>query len=106
MKSVQFSVLLFLVEVDPPALAGSGAGERRPHAQSPYHNVNCVGTLIHTNTTQPKELDDDRIVDYSLNPGKPVGVSLHAVSEGVKLEGLPQPEKVRSILGGLGVRVV
>ncbi len=56
--------------------------------------------------TQPKELDDDRIVDYSLNPGKPVGVSLHTVSEGVKLKGLPQPEKVRSILGGLGVRVV
>ena len=53
-----------------------------------------------------KELDDDRIVDYSLNPGKPVGVSLHAVSEGVKLDGLPQPEKVRSILGGLGVQVV
>ena len=53
-----------------------------------------------------EELDDFRIVDYSLNPGKPVGVSLHAVSEGVKLEGLPQPDKVRSILGGLGVQVV
>ena len=53
-----------------------------------------------------KELDDLRIVDYSLNPGEPVGVSLHAVSEGVKLEGLPQPDKVRSILGGLGVEVV
>lgn len=53
-----------------------------------------------------KEIDDDRIVDYPLNPGEPVGVSLHAVSEGVKLEGLPQPEKVRSILGGLGVQVV
>ena len=50
-----------------------------------------------------KELDDDRIVDYSSNPGKPIGVSLHNVSKGVRLEGLPQPEKVQSILEGLGV---
>ena len=52
-----------------------------------------------------EELDDDRIVDYSLNPGEPIGVCLHNVSDGVKLEGLPQPERVRSILNGLGVEV-
>lgn len=53
-----------------------------------------------------KELDDLRIVDYSPDSDEPVGVSLYEVSEGVKLEGLPQPDKVRSILGGLGVQVV
>ena len=53
-----------------------------------------------------EELDEDRVVDYSANPGEPVGVSLHHVSEGVKLEGLPQPERVRKILEGLDLRVV
>ena len=50
-----------------------------------------------------KELDDDRIVDYSANPGEPIGVSLHNVSEGVKLDGLPQQDKIRKILSGLGI---
>ena len=53
-----------------------------------------------------EELDDDRIVDYSLNPGHPIGVSLHNVSEGVKLEGLPREEDVRSILTGFKIPVV
>ena len=50
-----------------------------------------------------KGLDDDRIIDYSLNPGHPIGVCLHNVGEGVLLEGLPQPKKVQRILGGLGI---
>ena len=50
------------------------------------------------------ELDEDRIVDYSLNPGHPIGVSLHNVSDGVLLEGLPQPDKVRKILTALDVK--
>ena len=53
-----------------------------------------------------RELDDDRIVDYPKNPGRPIGVSLHNVSDGVKLEGLPQPERVRKILEGLDLKVV
>ena len=52
-----------------------------------------------------EELDDNRIVDYSLNPGKPIGVCLHNVSDGVKLEGLPNPEQVAMILQALGVAV-
>ena len=28
------------------------------------------------------ELDENRIVDYSLNPGSPIGVCLHNVSKG------------------------
>ena len=48
-----------------------------------------------------KELDDDRIIDYSLNPGHPIGVCLHSVDEGVLLQGLPQPERVQKILAGL-----
>ena len=50
-----------------------------------------------------KELDDDRIIDYSLNPGRPIGVCLHNVSEGVLLEGLPEPDKVKAILAGLDI---
>ena len=49
------------------------------------------------------ELDDDRIVDYSLDPGHPIGVSLHNVSDGVLIKGLPQPNKVRKILHALDV---
>lgn len=52
-----------------------------------------------------EELDDNRIVDYSLNPGKPIGVCLHNVSDGVKLEGLPHQDQVRQILTGLDVKV-
>jgi len=51
------------------------------------------------------ELDDNRLVDYTTNPGKPVGVDLLAVSEGVKLNGLPQVETIKKILEGLGVGV-
>ena len=53
-----------------------------------------------------EKLDDWRFVDYSLNPGRPIGVSLHRVSAGVKLKGLPEPDKVREILEGLGITVV
>ena len=50
-----------------------------------------------------EELDDNRIVDFSANPGKPIGVSLHSVSKGVKLDGLPNPEQVSKILNGLDI---
>ena len=51
-----------------------------------------------------KELDDNRLIDYSMNPGKPVGIDLLAVSEGVKLNGLPEVKTVEQILKGLGVK--
>ena len=50
-----------------------------------------------------EELDDDRIIDFSANPGEPIGVSLHNVSAGVLLDGLPNRELVQSILEGIGV---
>ena len=50
-----------------------------------------------------EELDEDRIVDYSLNPGHPIGVSLHNVSHGVNMDGLPNADLVKNILNGLGV---
>jgi hypothetical protein len=53
-----------------------------------------------------EKVDDNRIVDYSANPGRPIGVSLHGVSKGVRLEGLPQPEQVKTILERLGVTVL
>ena len=53
-----------------------------------------------------KELDENRIVDYSLNPGSPIGVSLHNISKGVVLDGLPQPETIRKILVGLDIQVI
>ncbi|MBA7582094.1 MAG: DUF2283 domain-containing protein [Dehalococcoidia bacterium] len=52
-----------------------------------------------------EELDDNRLIDRSLNPGKPVGVDLLSVSEGVKLDGLPEPETIKRILVGLGIKV-
>ena len=51
-----------------------------------------------------EELDDNRIVDYSLNPGKAIGVCLHHVSDGVLLDGLPELEQVRIILAALGIK--
>ena len=50
-----------------------------------------------------KELDDNRIVDYSANPGEPIGVSLHNISKGVKLDGLPNAAKVSKILNALDI---
>ena len=50
-----------------------------------------------------EELDPDRIIDYALNPGHPIGVSLHNVSRGVNLNGLPKPDMLQAILGSLGV---
>ncbi len=52
-----------------------------------------------------KELDDNRLIDYSMNPRKPVGVDLLAVSEGVKLNGLPEVDTIKTLLEALGVRV-
>lgn len=52
-----------------------------------------------------EELDDNRLIDYTMNPGKPVGVDLLAVSEGVKLNDLPEAKVVGTILKALGVKV-
>ncbi len=52
-----------------------------------------------------EELDDNRLIDRTMNPGKPVGVDLLSVSAGVKLNGLPEVETIKRILIGLGVRV-
>ena len=49
------------------------------------------------------ELDENRVVDYSLNPGNPIGICLHRVSEGVVVEGLPYSEKVARILASLDI---
>ncbi len=51
-----------------------------------------------------EELDDNRLIDLTLNPGKPVGVALLAVSEGVKLDGLPEVKTIEKVLVGLGVK--
>ena len=50
-----------------------------------------------------EELDSDRIVDYSKNPGDPIGVSLHNIHNGVSTTGLPRPDLVRRILTALDV---
>ena len=52
-----------------------------------------------------EELDDNRLIDLTLNPGRPVGVALLAVSEGVKLDGLPEAKIIENVLVGLGVSV-
>lgn len=51
-----------------------------------------------------EELDDDRLIDRTLS-GKAVGIDLSSVSQGVKLEGLPEAEATEKILVGLGVEV-
>jgi uncharacterized protein YuzE len=53
-----------------------------------------------------QELDCNRVIDYTINPGKPVGIDLLAVSQGVDLSGLPETEKVEQILKGLGIKIV
>ena len=52
-----------------------------------------------------EELDDDRLIDRTLNPGKVVGIDLSSVSKGVNLEGLPERESLENILVGLGIKV-
>ncbi len=52
-----------------------------------------------------EELDDNRLIDRTLNPGRPVGVDLSSVSKGVNLAGLPEAEAIGKMLTGLGVKV-
>jgi uncharacterized protein YuzE len=52
-----------------------------------------------------QELDCNRVIDYTINPGKPVGIDLLAVSK-LDLAGLPETEKVEQILKGLGIKIV
>ncbi|MFC1916582.1 DUF2283 domain-containing protein [Chloroflexota bacterium] len=51
-----------------------------------------------------KELDENRVIDYTLNPGLPIGIDLLAVSDGVKLNDLPEVEMVEKVLQCLGVK--
>ena len=53
-----------------------------------------------------EELDENRVIDYTLNPGKPVGVDLLGVSGGVNVNGLPEADAIRMILEGLGIRIL
>ncbi len=52
-----------------------------------------------------EELDDNRLIDRTLNPGRAIGIDLSSVSQGVNLEGLPEAEAVGKMLVGLGVKV-
>jgi len=51
-----------------------------------------------------EELDDNRLIDRDLY-GRAVGIDLSSVSQGVKLEGLPEAEAIRKLLAGLGIEV-
>ena len=51
-----------------------------------------------------EELDDNRIIDYTLNPGKLAGIDLLAVSQGVNLSGLPEVKGIEEMLIGLGIK--
>lgn len=55
-----------------------------------------------------QELDANRVIDYTLNPGKPVGIDLLAVSRGVKITGLPEVKGVdlEKLLTSLGIKVI
>ena len=52
-----------------------------------------------------EELDDNRLIDRTLNPGKAVGIDLSSVSKGVNLDGLPEAKAIEKMLIGLGVKV-
>ena len=52
------------------------------------------------------ELDENRIVDYSLNPGRPIGVCFHNISEGVLLDGLPKPDTIKKILSSFDIKAI
>ena len=49
------------------------------------------------------ELDENRVIDYSLDPERPIGICLHNVSKGVVVEGLPHSGKVTRILDSLDI---
>ena len=50
-------------------------------------------------------LDENRLIDRSMNPSKPVGVEPLEVSEGVNLTGLPEPDSISPTLEGLGIKI-
>ena len=62
--------------------------------------INFIDEPVH----HTEELDDNRLIDYSIM-GRPVGIDLTAVSDGVKLDGLPEIEEVEKILISLGIKV-
>lgn len=52
-----------------------------------------------------EELDAERRVDYSAS-GKPIGVELLCVSEGVDLRDLPEQKVIAGVLSTLKIRVL
>ena len=52
-----------------------------------------------------EELDDNRLIDRTLDSGKVVGIDLSSVSKGVNLAGLPEAEAIGKMLVGLGIKV-
>ena len=63
-------------------------------------------TLLDEPIGYSEELDNNRIIDCTLNPGKPVGIDLLSVSQGVRLSGLPEAERVEKLLIGLDIEVI
>jgi uncharacterized protein YuzE len=63
-------------------------------------------TLLDEPVGYSKELDANRIIDCTINPGKAVGIDLLSVSKGVKITDLPEAEAVEKILKGLGIKIV
>lgn len=53
-----------------------------------------------------KELDVNRVIDYTINPGTLVGIDLLCVSQGVKLTGLPAVDGLKEVLEGLGIKII
>ena len=51
-------------------------------------------------------LDENRLIDRSMNPGKPVGADLLEVSEWVNLTGLPEADSISRTLEALGIWMV
>ena len=50
-------------------------------------------------------LDENRLIDRSMNPDKPDGVDLLEVSEGVNFTGLPEADSISRTLEGLGIKI-
>jgi uncharacterized protein YuzE len=51
-----------------------------------------------------KDLDEERRIDYDVN-GKPVGIELTCVSEGVLTEELPHRAEVERLLTSEGIKI-
>ncbi len=59
--------------------------------------------LLEGKIATTKELDSNRLIDYS-EDGRATGVDLMEVSQGVKLDGLPEAELIGKILAYFDIR--